>query len=111
MPHTDVKTGIRAGVDKNEVPVGWQWEVLRTFRDDQGAVLGEARVTVPLTAEELSEHVSAALVAQAADIARDSAVRDKAVADCKAAEAARDQAVAERDALAQKLADARAALR
>lgn len=76
MPHTDVIESLSAGVDKNGVPVGFEWHVRRTFTDETGNVLGETRVTVRLTREELAEHISAALVKQAGDIAQDSIVRD-----------------------------------
>lgn len=84
MPYTDEKLGLRAGVDKNGVPVGFHWIVLRRFTDEEGNALGETRTEVALTNEELETHISAGLVAQAADIEADRL---------------------ERDALAQELAD------
>lgn len=93
MPYIDTKTGLRAGVDKNEVPVGFHWEVLRQFTDDAGNVLGESRVTVPLTAEELAAHVSAALAAQASDIAEDARKRAALVSAIRSADEQWDDAV------------------
>lgn len=93
MPYVDTKTGLRAGVDKNEVPVGFHWEVLRQFTDDAGNVLGESRVTVPLTAEELAQHISAALAAQAADIAEDAQKRAALIAAIRSADGQWDDAV------------------
>lgn len=95
MAHTDERTGGFFGVDGNGVPVGWHWNVIRRFTDDDsGASLGEARLPVPFTTEELAQHVSAALVAQAADIESDRVVRaaiaaerDQALADLRASQA------------------------
>jgi hypothetical protein len=93
MPYIDTKTGLRAGVDVNEVPVGFQWEVLRQFTDDAGNVLGEARVTVPVTAEELATHISGALAAQAADIAEDAQKRAALISAIRLADERWDEAV------------------
>lgn len=110
MPHTDEKLGLRAGVDVNGVPVGFEWEVLRRFTDDKGAALGEMRVSVPLTAEELATHISAALVAQAADIAADRVERDRIAAERDAAVALKQEADAAMAPMERELAGLRAAL-
>jgi hypothetical protein len=93
MPYIDTKTGLRAGVDVNQVPVGFQWDVLRQFTDDAGNVLGEARVSVPVTSEELAAHISAALAAQAADIAEDAQKRAALVSAIRSADQQWDDAV------------------
>lgn len=97
--YEDVKEGLTAGVDGNGVLVGIQWRVLRKFKDADGNVIGEVRTTVPLTADELSTHLSAALVSQAADIAADRVVRDGIAAE-------RDAARAEVQQLTASLANA-----
>jgi hypothetical protein len=92
MPYTDEKLGLRAGVDVNGVPVGFTWDVLRRFTDDEGAPVGESLTSVPVTTAELQQHISAALVAQAADIEADRILRDAIAVE-------RDALRAERDAL------------
>lgn len=103
MPYTDEKIGLRAGVDVNGVPTGFQWDVLRRFTDDEGNALGETRTSVAVTDEELAAHISAALVAQATDIANfatERNERDAAAAAALAAVAAqRDAAFAELEQL------------
>lgn len=99
MPYTDEKIGLRAGVDVNGVPVGFQWDVLRRFTDDEGAALGETRVQVAVSNEELATHISAALVAQAADIAADRLERDAIAAERDALATQLATVTAERDAL------------
>lgn len=96
MPHVDVKTGFRGGVDANELPVGIMWEVRRTFTDDEGNALGETRTTVPWTPEEIATHISAGLTARDADIAADRDLIVSLRADLAAM-------TAERDALASQI--------
>lgn len=90
MPHVDEITGGSFGVDKNKVPVGFHWHVLRKFTDDAGNVLGEARVQVPLSAEELQAHISGALTARDADIAADRAEQDALKAEIQKRDLALD---------------------
>ena len=75
MPHTDQITGIRGGVDKNGLPTGLHWTGRRTFRDDEGNVLGETSITIPLTKAEIETHIAAGLTARDADIDADKAER------------------------------------
>ena len=109
MPHTDEKLGLRAGVDGSGVPVGFQWDVLRRFTDDGGAVLGETRISVPVSAEDLAAHISASLVAQAATIQADGVVRDALVAERDAALRASRLTEVERETLRVERDDARSA--
>lgn len=85
MPYTDTKQGGDFGIDKNEVPVGFRWRVLRKFTDDAGAVLGETTVYVPFTKADLEIYVTPALAARDADIATDRAEMDAVKAKLKAA--------------------------
>ena len=79
------------GVDKNLVPVGWFWTVSRVTTYDDGTVT-TTTLSVPFTADDLTAHVSAALVAQAADIASDAAERDSLKAQLAEKTAALDAA-------------------
>jgi hypothetical protein len=97
MYHTDEKTGLRGGVDVNGVPTGMEWRVVRRFFEDGGAALGETVTYVAFTSEELATHLSAALIAQAADIEADRLARDALVTELAAVKS-------ERDALAAQLA-------
>jgi hypothetical protein len=99
MYHTDEKTGLRGGVDVNGVPTGMEWRVIRRFFEEGGAALGETTTYVPFTSEELATHLSAALVAQAANIEADRLARDALTAELAAVKS-------ERDALAAQLASA-----
>lgn len=98
MPYTDVKTGLRAGVDKNGLPVGFLWEVMRTFTGDHGEPLGEARMTVPLTKEELDQHIGAGLTSRDADIEEDKRVRTQERAAHAAAIEAKNAELTEKQA-------------
>ena len=71
MPYTDEKLGGAFGVDKNFVPVGFHWNVLRRFTDDEGKAIGEMRTQVPFTLEELHAHITPALTARDQDIEAD----------------------------------------
>jgi hypothetical protein len=94
MYHTDEKTGLRGGVDVNGVPAGMEWRVIRRFFDDNDAPLGETITYVSFTSQELTTHLSAALVAQAADIEADRLARDALVAELAAVTAERDALLA-----------------
>lgn len=91
------------GVDANQVPVGWHWNILRATFFDDGSV-AETHLRVPFTDADLAKHVSTALVAQAADIAADAAKRDELaehneqlMCERNAAITERDEALSERD--------------
>ena len=85
-----VKKGVRAGVDKNEVPTNWVWEVDRFITLDDGTET-VAPGFIPFTSEELAKHVSAALAAQQVDLAADAKVRDGLLVERDALKVSHDQ--------------------
>lgn len=84
MRYEDTKQGGDFGVDKNGVPVGFRWRVLRKVFDDEDKIVIENTVYVPFTDEELQAHVAAALTARDADIAQDRAEKDALMAQLAA---------------------------
>lgn len=82
MQIIDEKVGLKAGVDKNEVPVGFQWQIRRTVRDDEGKVIAD-NVTVfeDVSLEDLQRHISKALGARDKDMAQDRVERDALAAE------------------------------
>lgn len=69
-----VKKGLRAGVDKNGMPTDFVWEVDRiiTFDDDTSSIVP---AVIPLTDEELVQHVGEALAKTKVDIEADGVKR------------------------------------
>lgn len=85
----DALQGGEFGVDKNGVPCGWRWKINRTIFFDDGSST-DVTVWSSFSSEDLSAHISQALVAQAADIAADAAERDALRSELETVTAERD---------------------
>lgn len=61
---------------KDEAPTAWRWRVVKFFTYADGSEAGTKHDEIPATDEEVAEHISAAVLSQARDIAADRAEMD-----------------------------------